>query len=200
MTRPGSVHTASCGCASCSSDVIQVVVPGTGGGVQGAQGVQGRTGLQGTRGLQGTTGAGTQGTTGSQGTTGTGTQGTTGSQGTTGTGTQGTTGTQGIQGIEGGGVSLQNVEDAIANAALDTTDDLTEGTTNKYYKVDRVSYTHTQGSSSNSWTIAHNLGFYPNVTVVDSAGTIYEGEITYTNTNSLTASFSASFSGKAYLS
>jgi hypothetical protein len=48
--------------------------------------------------------------------------------------------------------------------------------------------------------INHNLGFKPNVTVVDSAGTIYEGEITYTNPNSLTVSFSAAFSGKAYLS
>jgi hypothetical protein len=105
-----------------------------------------------------------------------------------------------VQGIEGGGVTLQDVENAIAVAALDSTDDLTEGTTNKYFTLARVSYTHTQGSASNSWTITHGLGFYPNVTVVDSAGTIYEGEIAYTNTNSLTVSFSAAFSGKAYLS
>jgi hypothetical protein len=66
--------------------------------------------------------------------------------------------------------------------------------------VARVSFEHTQGSASDAWVINHNLGFKPNVTVVDSAGTLYEGEITYTNTNSLTVSFSASFSGKAYLS
>ena len=196
MTRPGSVHNASCGCNSCTAGVIQVVVPGT-GGVQGIQGVQGRTGVQGARGLQGTTGTGTQGT---QGASGTGAQGVQGRQGTTGAGTQGTTGTQGIQGIQGGGVSLQDVEDAIAGAALGSTDDLVEGSTNKYYKVDRVSYEHNQGAASNSWVITHNLGFKPNVTVVDSAGTIYEGEISYTNSNSLTVSFSASFSGKAYLS
>jgi hypothetical protein len=63
-----------------------------------------------------------------------------------------------------------------------------------------LAYEHTQGVVSNSWVINHNLGFKPNVTVVDSAGTIYEGEITYTNSNSLTVSFSQAFSGKAYLS
>ena len=116
----------------------------------------------------------------------TGAQGTTGTQGPTGTGTQGTTGAQGASGIAG--------------ATLDTTDDLTEGVTNKYFTVGRVSYTHTQGAASDTWTINHNLGFYPNLTVVDSSGTIYEGEIAYTNTVSLTVTFSAAFSGKAYLS
>lgn len=198
MTRPGSVHSPSCSCNACNSGVIQVVVPGTGGGVQGAQGVQGRTGIQGARGLQGATGAGTQGATGAQGASGyVGSNGTQGTQGTTGSGVQGT---QGLQGTDGGGVTLQQLEDAIAGAALDTTDDLTEGTVNKYFTVARVSYDHTQGSASDTWVINHNLGFKPNVTVVDSAGTIYEGEITYTNTNSLTVSFSAAFSGKAYLS
>ena len=63
-----------------------------------------------------------------------------------------------------------------------------------------VAYHHTQGTSSATWVITHNLGWKPNVTVVDSAGTIYEGEITYTNSNSLTVSFSQAFSGTAYLS
>ena len=89
---------------------------------------------------------------------------------------------------------------AIGGAGLANTDDLPEGTTNKYFTVGRVSYEHTQGSVSNSWVINHNLGFQPNVTVVDSAGTIYEGEIAYTNTNSLTVTFSSAFSGIAYLS
>ena len=63
-----------------------------------------------------------------------------------------------------------------------------------------VAFAHTQGVSSNSWTITHNLNFYPNVTVVDSAGTIVEGEITYTNRNSLVLNFQTAFSGNAYLS
>ena len=48
--------------------------------------------------------------------------------------------------------------------------------------------------------INHNLVFYPNVTIQDSGGSIVEGEISYTNLNSLTVSFQASFSGTAYLS
>ena len=76
----------------------------------------------------------------------------------------------------------------------------TDGTRQWVNLNSRVSYEHTQNSVSNAWVITHNLGFKPNVTVVDSAGTIYEGEITYTNTNSLTVSFSSAFSGKAYLS
>lgn len=63
-----------------------------------------------------------------------------------------------------------------------------------------VAFAHTQGVSSNSWTITHNLNFYPNVTVIDSAGTVVEGEIFYTSRNVLTVTFSGAFSGKAYLS
>lgn len=63
-----------------------------------------------------------------------------------------------------------------------------------------VAYHHTQGTSSASWVIAHNLGWNPNVTVQDSGGSIVEGEITYTSLNSLTVTFTGAFSGNAYLS
>ena len=134
--------------------------------------------------LQTGTGGGGDGAQGTQGVRGA--QGTQGVQGTTGLGTQGTQGTSGADGIDG--------------SSLDNTDDLTEGLTNKYFTVERVSFEHNQGSASNSWTITHNLGFKPNVTVIDSAGNIVEGEIAYTNTNSLTVSFQSAFSGTAYIS
>jgi len=60
-------------------------------------------------------------------------------------------------------------------------------------------FVFTQGSASNSWTINHNLEKFPSVTVVDSGNNVVVGHITYTNTNSLTVSFSSSFSGKAYI-
>ena len=171
-----SNYKMECGCVgtcTCGTQSITIqVLPGQGG-------------ARGPQGLQGATGTGVQGTQGIQGLIGPG---------------GGAQGTQGLQGTAGGGATLQNIEDAIAAAALNSTNDLPEGTTNKYFTPGRVAYVHMQGVSSNSWQITHNLGFYPNVTVVDSAGTIYEGEIAYTNTNSLTVSFSASFSGKAYLS
>ena len=63
-----------------------------------------------------------------------------------------------------------------------------------------VAYVHTQSAASASWTITHNLNFYPNVTVVDSGDSIVEGEITYTSKTALTITFSSTISGKAYLS
>lgn len=62
-------------------------------------------------------------------------------------------------------------------------------------------YIHVQDVAATTWSITHNLGFFPSVTVVDSAGTkVYGEEVTYTDTNSLTVTFGASFGGKAYLS
>lgn len=63
-----------------------------------------------------------------------------------------------------------------------------------------VAYVHNQGTASATWNITHNLGWNPNVTVQDSAGGIVEGEIAYTNINSLVLTFTSAFSGKAYLS
>ena len=63
-----------------------------------------------------------------------------------------------------------------------------------------LSYVHTQNSASATWTVNHNLHFIPNVTVVDSAGTVVEGSYSYPNSTTVVLSFSAAFSGKAYLS
>lgn len=61
-------------------------------------------------------------------------------------------------------------------------------------------YTHTQNSPSAVWTITHNLGYNPNATVLDSAGTTVEGSLSYPSTSTMTITFSASFAGYAYLS
>lgn len=66
--------------------------------------------------------------------------------------------------------------------------------------VPLVSYSHTQGSANTVWSIEHNLGFYPSVTVFLSTGDTVEGLIEHSNTNSLTVTFSAAISGTAYLS
>ena len=63
-----------------------------------------------------------------------------------------------------------------------------------------ISYVHNQGVVSDTWVVNHNLNFYPNVTVIDSSGAVYEGEITYNSVNQLTLTFSVGFSGTAYLS
>jgi hypothetical protein len=64
-------------------------------------------------------------------------------------------------------------------------------------------YVHTQNTPASSWVIDHNLGFFPNITVVDSSFPVpnqAEGNIVYNNLNRVTIDFSAAFAGKAYLS
>lgn len=63
-----------------------------------------------------------------------------------------------------------------------------------------VSYVHNQGTVSDSWLIEHNLGFFPNVTVIDSGGTTCEGDVAHIDENTLTVQFSAAFTGVGYLS
>lgn len=63
-----------------------------------------------------------------------------------------------------------------------------------------VAYEHSQAIPSAEWVIAHNLGFRPNVTVIDTLGRTVEGDIAYADLNTLTLSFSAGFAGTAYLS
>ena len=61
-------------------------------------------------------------------------------------------------------------------------------------------YNHTQSTASSTWTITHNLGFNPAVSVVDSGGNHVIGDVNYVSVNALTISFSAPFGGSAYLS
>lgn len=56
------------------------------------------------------------------------------------------------------------------------------------------------GSASSQWVLNHELGFYLNVTCVDSAGNEVVGEITYISLNKIEVNFSAPFSGCAILS
>ena len=55
-------------------------------------------------------------------------------------------------------------------------------------------------SSSDIWVIAHNLGKYPSVTVVDSTGEEVIGfGAHYTDVNNVTLTYAAGFAGYAYL-
>ena len=59
--------------------------------------------------------------------------------------------------------------------------------------------TYVQGVPSTSWSIEHNLGKFPSITVIDSAGTVVTGQYTYNDINNVTLTFSAPFAGTAYL-
>ena len=58
--------------------------------------------------------------------------------------------------------------------------------------------THKQAQAAKVWTVAHNLGKRPAVTVVDSAGTVVIGEVDYLDDNNVRLTFCAAFSGTAY--
>ena len=60
------------------------------------------------------------------------------------------------------------------------------------------SYTHSQASSSATWSVAHGLGKFPSISVVDSANTTVVGKVSYTDLNNLTITFNAAFTGTAY--
>lgn len=60
-------------------------------------------------------------------------------------------------------------------------------------------YVYTQSSPSATWDIVHELGGRPSVTVVDSAGTVVIGEVTYISDTQIQIAFTAAFSGFAYL-
>lgn len=53
---------------------------------------------------------------------------------------------------------------------------------------------------SASWVVVHNLGSFPQVTTVDSAGTTVEGDVVYDSFNQFTVNFAFPFSGKVYYS
>lgn len=49
------------------------------------------------------------------------------------------------------------------------------------------------------WVIQHDYNKYPSVTTVDSSGNVVVGDIIYDSSNQITVTFSAPFSGIAYL-
>jgi hypothetical protein len=61
-------------------------------------------------------------------------------------------------------------------------------------------YTYTQGTPASVWNITHNLGYRPQVSVIDSANSLVEGDIAYPTVDTMILTFSSAFSGVAYLS
>lgn len=62
-----------------------------------------------------------------------------------------------------------------------------------------AAFVYTQTTPIAAWRIAHNLGKYPAVTTMDSAGNQIIGDVTYTDPNNLVVTFTSNIAGKAYL-
>lgn len=65
--------------------------------------------------------------------------------------------------------------------------------------VSGASYVHDQAVASETWTIDHNLGRFPALVAVDSAGDEIEGMKRYESLNRIVFTVSAPCSGKAYI-
>jgi hypothetical protein len=62
------------------------------------------------------------------------------------------------------------------------------------------SYAFEQQTASTTWSITHNMGYRPAVFAIDYGGNIIEGDITYSNLNSVVLNFIVAVAGYAYLS
>jgi hypothetical protein len=60
-------------------------------------------------------------------------------------------------------------------------------------------YQHDQEVPAATWTITHNLGKRPSVTVVDSGGNEWQTAVEHLSVNQCRVTFSAPFAGRAYL-
>lgn len=70
---------------------------------------------------------------------------------------------------------------------------------NKLTFTAKLGYVFTQSTPTAIWIINHDLGKYPAVNIVDSANDEVIGEVNYTSTSQIVITFSAAFSGKAFL-
>lgn len=68
-----------------------------------------------------------------------------------------------------------------------------------YVAANTRRHVHTQAVASSIWTITHTLAGRPSVMIVDSSGTVVIGDISYNSDTEVVVSFSAPFSGYAYL-
>jgi len=59
-------------------------------------------------------------------------------------------------------------------------------------------YVYTQGTAAATWTVAHNLGHFPAVTVVDTGNNTILPDCHFIDQNNLTLTFGSATSGKAY--
>jgi hypothetical protein len=69
---------------------------------------------------------------------------------------------------------------------------------NTWIEADKT-FIFNQAVSATTWNIAHNLGKFPSITVVDTGNTAVNGQYDYIDDNNIVLTFTAPFAGKAYL-
>ena len=104
---------------------------------------------------------------------------------------------QGLGGVGGvSGVGEQGIQGATGPAGADGSTG-PQGATGPA-GLSFVYWEHDQTTPIAVWTVVHNLGRIPAITVIDSGGNSVWGDYTYPDLNTTTLTFSAAFSGTAY--
>ena len=93
---------------------------------------------------------------------------------------------------------IQNITVIDSTASISVTAPGPQGPPGVFVPSD-IFYVHTQAVASAVWTINHNLGGQPVAVVLDSAGTQCEGTFSYPSTNQMIITFTAAFTGVAYV-
>ena len=63
-----------------------------------------------------------------------------------------------------------------------------------------MNYLHTQSSASDTWTVNHNLGYRPVVSVRSPGGVEVEATVTHTSVNQCVVTFAAPYTGTVFCS
>lgn len=87
---------------------------------------------------------------------------------------------------------IEDLQEVTANHEVRITDLENGGSFDK-------NYVYEQEVASDTWVINHNLGKFPSVEIVDSAGTRMYPEVQWVDDNNCIARMNAAVKGKAYL-
>lgn len=98
-----------------------------------------------------------------------------------------------------GGTGTNNYSDLENKPKINGVTLLGNKTSNELGLTGDKTYVYHQSTPASVWDITHNLDKFPSVTIVDSAGSVVMGEITYESKNKLKVTFTAEFGGSAYL-
>lgn len=104
----------------------------------------------------------------------------------------------------GAGTALANVGDLPGTAGVVVVD-TGDGTASRVSPAGfggggggGANYLHTQSAASQTWTVNHNLGFRPGVSVRSPGGVEVDAEVTHTSVNQCVVAFSAPATGSVF--
>ena len=108
---------------------------------------------------------------------------------------------QAVTYIESGRAELQPLVNAAETSAQNASDSATAalGYAERAEAAANQHFVYEQGVASDTWVIEHNLGKYPSVSLVDSAGTQFDADVEYNDENTCTVRMNGATTGKAFL-